>query len=253
MGLFDVWTWVTLFRYVSSTLINLALIPLPWVLAIIGLTIMVPTGFWDRETPLESAIRIPMLFGPLALLAVFMLFVWWKPPGITGGADFKHRFYPLQKSVLIAAVSWLLADLFILGIAAAYWLDANLAELLAAAGLSSATLLGTAVSAYNFFSKVAEGGVQAKDSGVKKLLGAPAGILGFVALAVLLLTAYYALDIAFFPDLPTTRDISQGLVVMTLAAFTVAAVVLFVPARWFLNTFSLQALYRRGLRKAYVL
>jgi hypothetical protein len=253
LGLFDVWTWVALFRYVSSTLINLALIPFPWVLAIIGLTMMVTTGFWDRGTPLESTIRIPMLFGPLALLAVFMLFVWWKPSGVTGGADFKHRFYPLQKSVLIAAVSWLLADLFILGIAAAYWLDANLAELLAAAGLSSATLLSTAVSAYHFFSKGAEGGVQAEDSGAKKLLGSLAGVLGFIALAVLVLTAYYTMDIAFFPDLPATRDISQGLVVMTLVAFAVAVVVLFVPARWFLNAFSLQALYRRGLRKAYVL
>ena len=243
-----------LFHYLSSTIINLALIPAPWVLAIIVLTMMVPAGSWDRSAPLDSTIRVYMLAGPLALFAVFMLFVWWRPKDTTGGADFKHRYYPLQKSALIVAVSWTLADLFILGIAGTYWLQGQYAGWMASlAGVSGATLVSTGGSAYQFFSKGVEGGVQTKDSGFKKLLGPLVGILGFVALAILLLAAYYALDTAFFSGLPSTRGIPRELVLMTLVAFGVAGVMLVVPARWFLNTFSLQALYRRGLQKAYVL
>jgi hypothetical protein len=254
LGLFDVRSWVMLFHYLSSTIINLALIPTPWVLGIIGLSIMLPAGFWDRAEPWGSDIFTPMVAGPLAFFALFMLFVWWRPKDVTRGADFKHRFYPLQKSVLIVAVSWTLADLFILGIAGSYWLQGQYAGWMASlAGVSGATLLGTAGSAYQFFSKGAEGGVPAKDSGFKKLLGALVGILGFVALAVLLLAVYYALDVAFFPGLPGTRGIPQELVLMTLAAFGVAGFMLAIPAHWFLNFFSLQALYRSGLRKAYVL
>lgn len=261
LGLFDVRTWVALFHYLSSTAINLALIPAPWLLGIIGLTIMIPAGYWDRESPWNSAILILMLAGPLFLFAVFMLFVWWrpnvvwrKPKAMVAGADFKHRFYPLQKLVLIIGVSWLLADLFILGIAAAYWLQGQYAGWMASlAGVSGATLVSTAGSAYQFFSKGAEGGVQAKDNGLKKLLGSLVGVLGFVALTVLLLTAYYALGTTFTPDPPAVRDTSEGLIIMVLAAFGVAAVMLLVPARWFLNTFSLQVLYRSGLRKAYIL
>lgn len=118
LGLFDVWTWVAVLRYVTSAVINLALIPLPWLLLAMAPTMVVSGTWWDRRDPLSSTIALPMVIGPAALLGVFMVFVWWQPRPTIGGAEIKHRLYGFQRGILVLAVAWALADLFVLGIAA---------------------------------------------------------------------------------------------------------------------------------------
>ena len=253
LGIFDVWTWVALTRYVTSTFINLALIPVPWVLAVMGLTMLVPNDWWDRQAPLGSPIALYMWAGPALLLAVFSLFTWLGYPNAkVPGAEIKHPLYWLLKSVLILAVVWILAAVFILALDVAYAeLPGIAAEI---AGLSSVSLMAVAGATYRFFTGETSGGVADKQGGgLKAITGSLLGIAGYLALGGLLLVGYYALDSAFFSDLPDRRPVPSGVVFMVAGAIAVAMGMLFMPVRPFLNFFSLQALYRRGLRKAYIL
>ena len=253
LGLFDVWTWVAFTRYVASTVINLALIPVPWVLGVMGLTMFVPNDWWDRQDPLGSPIAFYMWVVPLLLLAIFSLFIWARTPKVNvSGAEIKHPLYWLQKSSLVLAIGWILAALFILALDVAY---AELPDIVAEiTGLSLVSLLGVAGAIYLFFRGEVSGGVADRKGGaLKKITGFLLGIAGYLALGGLLLVAYYALDSSFFSDLMERRPIPRGVIFMTVGAFAVAAGMLFMPVRQFLNFFSLQALYRRGLRKAYIL
>ena len=168
------------------------------------------------------------------------------------GAEIKHPLYWLQKSVLILAIVWILAALFILALDVAYAeLPGIAAEI---TGLSSVSLVGVAGAADRFFSGETSGGVTSgQGSGLRTIIGSLLGIAGYLALGGLLLVAYYALDSWFFSDLPERRPIPDGAISMTIGAFAVAAGMLFMPVRPFLNFLSLQALYRRGLRRAYIL
>ncbi|MBI4281955.1 MAG: hypothetical protein HY672_00495 [Chloroflexi bacterium] len=253
IGLFDVWTWVAITRYVVSTVINLALIPVPWVLGVMGLTMLVPQEWWDRQTPLESPIAFYMWVVPLLLFAVFSLFIWARTPKVSiSGSEIKHPLYWLQKTSLVLAIGWIVAALFILALGFLYTkLPGILAEM---TGLSLATLIGVAGAIYRFFGGEVSGGVaNRKGDGLKKAAGFLLGIAGYLALGGLFLATYYALDSSFFSDLLERRPIPKGVIFMTAGAFAVAAGMLFMPVRRFLNFFSLQALYRRGLRKAYIL
>ena len=99
----------------------------------------------------------------------------------------------------------------------------------------------------------APGGVAAGGwSGLQAVLGSLVGVAVYLALAGLILAAYYTLDSSFFPVQPEARPISDSAVYMTTDAFAVAVGMLFMPVRPFLNFFSPQALYRRGLRRAYI-
>jgi len=155
LGLFDVWTWVAVFRYVLSTIINLLLIPIPWILGIVLLTLIIPSGFWNREAPWDSSINLLMIIGPAILFVIFLVFVWWKPRPTDVGAEIKHSFYWLQKSALIVGVIWVLVDLFILCIAGAYHLEAalkiQLNTWLSTAGGSGAALAAVVGAIYRFF------------------------------------------------------------------------------------------------------
>jgi hypothetical protein len=249
LGIFDVWTWVAITRYVACMVINLAFIPVPWVLGVIGLTMFVPNYWWDRQDPLGSPIALYMWVGPVLLLAIFSLFIWARTPKADMfGAEIKHPLYWLQKGSLVLAIGWILTALFILVLAELPGIAAEIT------GLSSVSLIGVAGAIYRFFSGKMSGGVSSgQGGGLKTGIGFLLGIAGYLALAGLLLVAYYALDSLFFSDLPERRPIPNGAIFMTVGAFAFATGMLFMPVRPFLNFFSLQALYRRGLRKAYIL
>ena len=66
LGLTDSWTWVAIFRYLFSTLLNLVLIPAPWVVMLMGATMFVPGDWWNREALLSSA--------------AWALYLMWAPP-----------------------------------------------------------------------------------------------------------------------------------------------------------------------------
>ena len=263
LGLFDVWTWVALFRYVSSTAINLLLIPIPWFLGFMTLTMMIPNGFWNREYPLSSGIIWLMGLGPAVLFVIFMVFVWRQPKskkvGADKGAEIKHSLYWLQKSVLVAGVVWVLADLFVLGIAGVYILKLSLEASVSTAGGSGAILVAAVGTIYRFFMGDMQGGVATETGGTrKKVASLLVGSLGYVALVVLLIAAYYAIDSYFFIDPltlnrnPVSNNPSLHFA-LAAGAFGIAIGMLFIPVRWFLNLFSMQIIYRRGLHKAYIL
>ncbi len=257
LGLFDVWTWVALFRYVFSTAINLLLIPIPWVLGLMMLTLMIPGELWNRREPLDSWILNYMWIGPAVLFFIFLLFVWWPHKPIDEGAETKHRLYRWQKIVLVMAVVWVLVDLFALGIAGAYRLQITAEAWVATVGGSGAALLTAGRIIYNFFMEGKQGGVAAETGGnVKKVMSLLVGFLGYIALAILLLASYYAIDRYFLPDRSIQGFFPNNLslyIILTAGAFVVAIGMLFMPVRQFLNFFSMQAIYRRGLRKAYIL
>ena len=263
LGLFDVWTWVALFRYVSSTAINLLLIPIPWFLGFMTLTMMIPNGFWNREYPLSSGITWLMGLGPAVLFVIFMVFVWRQPKskkvGADKGAEIKHSLYWLQKSVLVAGVVWVLADLFVLGIAGVYILKLSLEASVSTAGGSGAILVAAVGTIYRFFMGDTQGGVATETGGTrKKVASLLVGSLGYVALAVLLIAAYYAIDSYFFIDPltlnrnPVSNNPSLHFA-LTAGAFVVAIGMFRMPVWKFLNFFSMQVIYRRGLHKAYIL
>jgi len=266
LGLFDVWTWVALFRYLFSTAINFILIPIPLVLGLMMLTLIIPSGLWNRGEPLSSW----MWIGPAVLFSIFLFFVVWQitrqserttdkvNKTTSAGAETKHSLYWLQKSALVLGIVWLLVDLVVLGIAGAYLLQDFMQKWIITVGGSGAALVITGKIIYQFFTKEVQGGVTTNvmDGIGKKVLSALLGLVGYIALAILFLASYYAIDSYFFPKriyqviLP---DNVPAYIILTALAFVVAIGMLFMPVRWFLNTFSLQALYRRGMRKAYIL
>lgn len=260
LGLFDVWTWVALFRYISSAAINLLLIPIPWFLLLMTLTMMIPGGFWDRQDPWNSEIRLLMVLGPAVLFGIFMMFVWYQPKGTYVGAEIKHIGYRFQKYVLAGAVVWVLADLFVLGVAGAYVLKPTLVVWVSTAGGSGAILVAAVGTIYRFFMGGMQDGVATETGGnLKKMTSLLVGSLGYVALAVLLVVAYYVIDSYFFFIDPLTLNrgnVSNNFalyIYLIAGAFVVAICMLFMPVRQFLNFFSLQAIYRRGLSKTYIL
>ena len=266
IGLFDVWTWVALVRYVTSTAINLALMPVPWILGIMGLTMLVPNDWWDRQNPLGSPIALYMWTGPAVLLAIFGLFTWWGyPKANVPGAEIKHRLYWLLKGVLVLGIGWVLAALFVLGVAGAYFIDSNLWSWWKwLTGLSPVALIGVVGAIYRSFTGGMEGGVPIGGGGTaKKAKGLLLGTTGYLSLAVILLMTYFVLeDLLFLDPGEAPRAVTQVTIsgvttswrtIVTFIALAIAVLMLFVPVRGFLNFFSLQALYRRGLRRAYIL
>ena len=114
------------------------------------------------------------------------------------------------------------------------------------------TLAGAGVAIYRFFTGSMLGGVAAgPGGGRRKTAGLLVGILGYAALAFLLVGGYFAVDRWLFHD--SRESIPTGFYVITSGAAVLAIGMLFMPVRPFLNFFSLQLLFRRGLRKAYIL
>ena len=120
LGLSDVWTWVALFRYLSSVVINITLVPIPWLVALLGLTMMVSGSWWNRQHPWESDIFVPMIAVPAGLFGLFLFLAWYQPGRNVVGAEFKHGLYPVQMGLLVAALAFVLTDLFVLALAGAY-------------------------------------------------------------------------------------------------------------------------------------
>ena len=206
-----------------------------------------------------SHISFWMWVGPAVLLVIFGLFTWWGyPKAKVLGPETKPPFYWLYlllKSVLVLAIVWILAALFVLGVAGAYYIDSNRGDWWEwLVGLSPVVLIGVLGAIFRSFRGETAGGVTSGEgSGLKTIIGSLLGIAGYLALGGLLVVAYYTLDTAFFPDPADRRPIPGGVFYMTIGSFAVATVMLFVSVSWFLNYFSLQPLYRRGLRRAYIL
>lgn len=290
LGVFDVWTWVALFRYLFSAAINLLLIPIPWVLVIMMLTLLIPGGFWNRVDPSGSSIAFYMWVGPAVFFSIFLLFAWWQPrryakrrktksssklKGITQdlydkvqeivleppyeGPEIKHALYRIQKIVLVAGIVCIIIDIFILGISVLYEILPIAKEWILSVGGPGAALLAAVRVIYNYFTEEMQGGVAKKTTkgASTKGLSFLVGIIGYVALAILVVVGYLALDLRFFPleqqrlgILPHDRTLYFGLI---FSAVAVATIMLFVPVRGFLNNLSMQSLYRRGMYKAYIL
>lgn len=260
LGLFDPWTWIAATRYLVSTAINLLLVPAPWVMALIGLAMLVPVTWWDREYPMSSSLSPLMALGPaLLLLFVATTFVatWWRPPDDgTPGAEFKSSRYPWLKKLLIAGVLLTVADLFILGVAAIYQNDQEVGRVWKWAwGLvTPAVLAGAAGVAYRFFT-AAPSGEAPSASGGKKLAGLMVGIVSYVALASLLLFLFWAMDCRAYKTGCPSGAVANTRAVLAMTGFWIAVAVamLAVSPRWFLNRFSLNVVYRRALGKAFIL
>ena len=259
LGLFDPWTWIAVTRYLVSTGLNLLLVPAPWIMGLMGLAMLLPVTWWDREYPLSSPISPLMALGPaLLLLFVAITFVttWWRPPGEdTPGAEFKGRRYPWLKKLLIAGVLLTLADLFVLLVAVVYQYDEEVGRAWKWAwGLvTPAVLAGAAGVAYRFFT--AEPSGEAPPASAKKeLAGLLVGVVGYLALAALLLFVFWAMDCRAYRTGCAGTDANTGAVLwMTGFWLAVAVGMLAVSPRWFLNQFSLQSVYRRALGKAFIL
>jgi predicted acylesterase/phospholipase RssA len=272
LGLFDVWTWIALFRYLSSTAINLLLIPIPWFLGIMIFTMLIPIGFWNRQYPLSSDMLWPMVFVPAFFFTVFMVFYFLSLKGNKAeGAEIKRPLYKPQKYMLIAGVLWVMTDIFVLGIAGAHILVEELIEgkLIekpelwmggTAVGGSGAVLAAAGGTIYRFFTGAMQGGVATDTAGAsKKAANLVVGSLGYIALAVLLIAAYCTIEYYLFPNHwegGLVENKSSLAIALAIGAIVIALGMLFMPMRWmrwFLNTFSMQVIYRRGLEKAYIL
>ncbi len=269
LGLLDVWTWVALIRYLFSTALLLVLLPLPWLLSLAGPSMLVPPSLWDRQDPWGSNIGFLnigffnlgffMVAIPLAALGVFAVLavVVSLSRGAAADPDAEHKdsFYWAQKIALLVVVAGLLIDLFIGGVALMYPLD----EVdLWAALLAAASLAGSVAGVFRFAGGAQRGGATARTGGIgRTALNLLLGFVGYVALGVLLVMGYYALDSWLFSGVGVARSITptggQWLFVIIVAAWGVAFGMLFMPVQGFLNRLSLQILYRRGLSKAYLL
>ena len=126
--------------------------------------------------------------------------------------------------------------------------------------MSLATLAGAAAAIYKFFTSEVAGGVKpgVRVSRKKKTAGLLTGVLGYVALALLVIALYFALDARSFyefggGDLFERSPTPDSIKLITLSGAVAAAAMLLMPVRWFLNFFSIQVLYRRGLAKAFAI
>ena len=193
LGLFDVWTWTAITRYLTSTVLNLVLIPLPWVLVAFGLTMLAPNSWWDRAHPLAPPMGYFMLIGPVLLLS-FAVFMWWRYPDLNvPGPHFKGPFYRLGRGILIAAVAFVLADGFILAIGLANAAFPSVAAWVA--GLSPTGLVVTVGVIARFFTGDVQGGVSGGAGGrSKRLIGLLVSIVGYLALGLFLVSGYVLMD-----------------------------------------------------------
>ena len=197
MGIFDVWSWVAVLRYLVSTVLNLLLIPLPWLLWIAVFTMLIRTGFWDRESPWNSDVWLYLWIGSAVLLTAFGLSMWWQgPKPNVGGSTLWRWIYRVQKVVLVTAVVWMFAGFFVLARAVFDdWLRDSYQLI---SGLSLAAMIGSVGVIGKFFSGEMQGGVQGQPGGlVRRALGLLTDLVGYVALVSILLVVYYQLDIRF--------------------------------------------------------
>ncbi|MFC2014980.1 patatin-like phospholipase family protein [Chloroflexota bacterium] len=260
LGFFDVWTWVAVFRYLFSTVINILLVPTPWILLIMMLTLVIPGTFWNRQDPMAvPALLHSLWLGPtLILLVLFLPFVWMHRKPSDEGAEIKHGYYLVQKIGLTLAIIWMLVDLFILGIWGFYEFLHIAVPWIVTAGGPGAALIIAVKAIYNNFTKDVNGGVTSDiTEGIfKKVLGFVIGIIGYIALVLILVAGYVALDWYFYPErltsglLPGNATLYFSIIV---GALLVAVAMFRMPVRGFLNKLSLQNLYTRGMYKAYIL
>ncbi len=277
LGIFDVWTWTAFFHYIVTTIANL-LVPIPWVLGIMMLTLLIPTEFWNRQEPMTSPIGFYLWLLPAIFFLIFLILTWSQPrlyqvdeETSPSGERARKQTVPLaikanlkgalrpsekyglssvQQIALIIAIFFSLADLFILAVSGMYHLFGVTGTWVATVGGSGAAFITAAGTIFKFFTKEVQGGVakNGTEGFGKKALGFAASAIGYVALAILLVVLYVALFKYVSPE--NNRTLYM---IITTVAIALALLMMVIPADWFLNKFSLQSLYRRGMRTAYIL